>query len=140
MDWLNLLTEIFELCILPLLGILTKYLVDYLTQKKEQMNAATDDVLRIKYTTLLFNTINECVIATNQTYVDSLKASGSFNKEAQEIAFETTYNNIMAILSEDAKEYLAEIYGDLELYIKQKIEADTKLNKDKQRARTEEEN
>ena len=35
----------------------------------------------------------------------------------------------MKILSEEAKEYLSHIYGDLELYIKQVIESETNKNK-----------
>ena len=35
-----------------------------------------------KYIEMLSNTICECVIATNQTYVDSLKKQGKFDVEA----------------------------------------------------------
>ena len=35
----------------------------------------------------------------------------------------------MKVLSEDAKEYLTEIYGDLTAYITNKIEAEVSLNK-----------
>jgi hypothetical protein len=35
----------------------------------------------------------------------------------------------MSILTEDAKQYLTNAVGDLELYIKQKIEAEVNLNK-----------
>jgi hypothetical protein len=34
---------------------------------------------------MITTTVINCVIATNQTYVDSLKASGSFDAEAQKI-------------------------------------------------------
>lgn len=123
MEWLNLLNEIFTVCIIPLLGILVKYLVEYLMLKKEQINATTDNTLKVKYTSMLLDTIKECVVATNQTYVDSLKNQNAFDEEAQKAAFETTYNNIMNILSEEAKEYLSQIYGDLDLYVKQSVEA-----------------
>ena len=33
MDWFNLLTQIFEVCIIPLLGILTTYIVKYIQVK-----------------------------------------------------------------------------------------------------------
>ena len=124
-----MILEIFELCIIPLLGILVKYLVEYLSKKKEQIEATTDNTLKVKYTSMLLSTISECVIATNQTYVNELKALGKFDLEAQEIAFNKTYDNTMKILSEEAKEYLSQIYGDLELYIKQVIESETNKNK-----------
>lgn len=125
----EMILEIFELCIIPLLGILVKYLVEYLSKKKEQIEATTDNTLKVKYTSMLLSTISECVIATNQTYVNELKALGKFDLEAQEIAFNKTYDNTMKILSEEAKEYLSQIYGDLELYIKQVIESETNKNK-----------
>ena len=40
-----------------------------------------------------------------------------------------TYENILTILSGDAKEYLQEAFGDLEVYIKNKIEAKVKETK-----------
>jgi hypothetical protein len=124
MDWLNLLSDIFELCVIPLLGILTKYLVDYLVQKRQEITLTLDESQKAKYIAMLIETIEDCIKATNQTYVDSLKASGSFDKAAQEAAFKKTYDNIMLILSEESKKYLTEIYGDLDVYIKQKIEAE----------------
>jgi hypothetical protein len=36
---------------------------------------------------MLNRTITECVIATNQTYVETLKQQGKFDEEAQKIAF-----------------------------------------------------
>ena len=36
---------------------------------------------------MLSETITKCVVATNQTYVETLKKQGKFDKEAQKIAF-----------------------------------------------------
>jgi hypothetical protein len=123
MDWLELLTKIFEVCIIPLLGVLTTYLVKYIQAKNEAFNTESDSALAKKYTDMLTNTITTCVIATNQTYVDSLKQQGSFDKEAQEAAFQETLSKVLSILNDDAKNYLKEAYGDLDIYITNMIEA-----------------
>jgi hypothetical protein len=123
MDWLDLLTKIFEVCIIPLLGVLTTYLVKYIQAKNEAFNTESDSALAKKYTDMLTNTITTCVIATNQTYVDSLKQQGSFDKEAQEAAFQETLSKVLSILNDDAKNYLKEAYGDLDIYITNMIEA-----------------
>lgn len=34
MDWLNILQQIFELCIIPLLAIITRSLVIYISTKR----------------------------------------------------------------------------------------------------------
>ena len=129
MDWLKLLNEIFQVCIIPLLGVLTTFFFFFFNKKKESLKTQVDNTLYHKYIDLLSQTITDCVIATNQTYVDSLKASGSFDAAAQKKAFEDTCNNVLAILSDDAKEYLSVALGDLQTYIANRVEAEVKLNK-----------
>ena len=129
MEWMVILQQVFELCIIPLLGIVTFYIVQFIKTKTEELNANNSNEVLSKYIEMLSNTICECVIATNQTYVDSLKAQGKFDAEAQKKAFEMTYNSVINILTEDAKVYLTSIYGDLNTYITNMIEAEVNKNK-----------
>lgn len=114
---------LFQICIFPLLGILTKYLIALMSEKIGAITEEKNDVLFTKYMTMLQETITDCVLATNQTYVNSLKAEGKFDMEAQKIAFQKTYDAVMAILSADAKEYLTTAIGDLDKFVTDKIEA-----------------
>lgn len=125
----ELITNIFQVCIIPLLGVLTTFIVKWLNAKMGEIKATTDDVLLTKYMDMLAETITDCVIATNQTYVNALKQKNEFGIDAQKEAFSMTCNAVMAILSEDAKEYLQNAVGDLETYIVKKIEAEVNLNK-----------
>lgn len=129
MDWLKLLADVFEVCIIPLLGVLTAYIVKYIQVKSAEITEKTDNALVDKYTVMLADTISACVLATNQTYVESLKKQGSFDAEAQKVAFNMTLNAVMEILSDDAKEYLSEVFGDLNSYITSQIEASVNVNK-----------
>lgn len=129
MEWITILMQIFEVCIIPLLGVLTTYLVMYIKAKSKELIDKTDNDLADKYIAMLTETITSCVIATNQTYVEALKAQGKFDAEAQEIAFKKTYNAVMSILTKEAKDYLANIYGDLDAFITNKIEAEVKITK-----------
>ena len=129
MDWLELLNEIFRVCIIPLLGVLTTYAIKYFNAKSEQIVAENDDALVKKYTQMLNETISDCVIATNQTYVEALKNKNAFDLEAQKAAFDLTYKAVMNTITEDMKEYLACVYGDLATYITKKIEAEVNKNK-----------
>lgn len=129
--FLQMLTQIFEVCIIPLLGILTTYLVKYIAAKRDAIIAQSDNSIANKYIKMLADTITTCVIATNQTYVDSLKEQGKFNEEAQKQAFNLTLNAVLAILGAEGQEYLTEIYGDLNTYIKQQIEVAVNQNKKK---------
>lgn len=129
MDWLNILQQIFELCIIPLLAIITRSLVIYISMKKDELKSKTDSELAKKYLELLNDTIADCVIATNQTYVETLKKGNAFTADAQKVAFEKTYQAVIATLSEEAQKYLPEVVGDLQTYITQKIEASVNQNK-----------
>ena len=125
----ELINAIFQVCILPLLGVLTTFLVKWLQAKSQQLQSNAQNEISKKYMSMLTNTITECVLETNQTYVEALKQQNKFDSEAQKIAFEKTSEAVMSILTEDAKKYLTNAVGDLELYIKQKIEAEVNLNK-----------
>lgn len=125
----EIVIQIIQVCVIPLFGILTKYLIDYLTAKRNEINSKTDNETAQKYTNMIYQTVVDCVIATNQTYVDSLKKSGSFDEAAQKEAFNRTMNAIMTILSDDAKEYITEATGDLNTYLTQLIEAEVNKRK-----------
>lgn len=119
-----MLVQIMEVCVIPLLGVLTKYLVDFLNAKKNELQAKTKSQVAQKYTDMIYQTVTSCVVATNQTYVNSLKASGSFDEKAQMEAFDKTMTAVLAVLGEDAKAYIKEATGDLNIYLTQLIEAE----------------
>ena len=129
MDWLALLSDIFEVCVLPLLGVLTMYIIKFIQVKSTEITNKVDNDLIDQYVAMLAVTIEICVIATNQTYVESLKQAGKFDAEAQKTAINMTKNAVMAILSDEAKKYLENAVGDLNEYITQQIEATVKVNK-----------
>ena len=124
-----LLQQIWQICIIPLLTVLTAYIVKFINKKSDSLQKSTDNELYKKYIALLDDTISKCVIATNQTYVDALKDKNAFTKEAQEEAFKRSYDAVMAILSIEAKTYLQNAVGDLDAYIRNSIQAQVKINK-----------
>ena len=126
---LQMISEIINVCIIPLLGVLVTYLVKFINAKSKELEAQTDSAIAKKYISMLSNKITSCVIATNQTYVESLKKQGKFDAEAQKEAFQMTLNAVLAVLSDEAKEYLTAIYGDLNAYITNQIEATVNQNK-----------
>lgn len=128
-EFLVLIKDIFELCIFPLLIALSGYLITFINNKSNALKENAKNDKEKKYIDMLNSTITDCVIATTQTYVESLKKQGQFDMEAQKVAFTMTYNAIINLLTEEAEEYLSEAIGDLNLYITQRIESEVKLNK-----------
>ena len=127
---LEILYQIFELCIVPLLAVLTGYLVQWIRAKTAEATEKNQKDVFDKYIAMLGETIAKCVSATNQTYVDALKKAGSFDAEAQKHAFEMTLTAVMNVLGKDAIEYLTAVYGDLTGYLTTLIEAEVKAQKE----------
>ena len=78
---------------------------------------------------MLQDTVTDCVLTTTQTYVEALKNKNAFDKEAQINAFNMTKQAVLAILTEDAKEYLTNALGDFDKYLETLIESQVLLAK-----------
>lgn len=128
-ETIELLGKIFELCIVPLLGILVPFVVQWIRTKSAALVASADNDLSKKYIAMLTDTVTNAVIAVKQTYVDALKGKNAFTAEAQKEAFTMAYTAVLNNLTDEAKVYLNEAYGDLESYIKVLIEAKVHENK-----------
>ena len=130
--WEKFLPILFMTVVIPSIGVLTVFIVTFIRAKKEELKKKIDNELLCKYVDMLAETVCTCVVATNQTYVNELKRQGKFDKEAQKVAFEMTYNAVMAILSDEAVKYLTVFYGDLSTTITELIEnsvnAENKFN------------
>lgn len=123
------MAQLFDLVIVPLLAALTVYAVKWINAQANNLKTKTDNDVLDKYLEMLANTVSKCVIATNQTYVETLKKEGKFDAEAQKVAFEKTYDAVMSIISIDIVEYLTEFVGDFETFLMQSIEAEVNANK-----------
>ena len=128
-ETIELLGKIFELCIIPLLGILVPFVIQWIRTKSAALVASADNDLSNKYIAMLTDTVTNAVIAVKQTYVDALKGKNAFTAEAQQEAFTMAYTAVLNNLTDEAKVYLNEAYGDLESYIKVLIEAKAHENK-----------
>ena len=113
---LNVLATVVTCIVLPLISFLGIKLTQWLNTKikndkgKALMEQAVDIIIN-------------AVRSVFQTYVESLKNSGNFNKESQTIAFNLAKSLILKQLTDDAKNYISQNYGDLEEWIRNEIEA-----------------
>ena len=129
MDWVKVLEQVFELVIYPVLSIAGIYLTFLIGVKIKELKQKTNNDTAKKYLDMLHRTISSAVLATTQTYVDSLKQQGKFDEEAQKIAFKQTYDAVMKVLTDEAIKYITTSVGDLETYVTNQIEAEVKLSK-----------
>ena len=118
----DIVTSIFELVILPVLSLVSIYIIRWVNTKTNTLKEESDNAYVDKYLTMLDKTITSTVIAVNQTYVDELKKQGTFDAAAQKMAFQKVFDTVTSSLSEEAEYYLSEVITDLNVYITNKIE------------------
>lgn len=85
-----------------------------------------------KYSEIIYgleNIVNKAVITTNQTFVNELKKQGKFDKEAMQVAYNKTFNSIVASLSQSFFEYIDKESIDIDTLLKNMIETSVDWNK-----------
>jgi hypothetical protein len=127
MDWMEIVEQIFELAVFPVLSIVGVYLTYLIKVKVRELQQKADNDTADKYLAMLGDTISSVVTATTQTYVEGLKQQGKFDAEAQKAALELTRDTVMRLLTEDAVKYITTSVGDLDTYVTNKIEAEVRL-------------
>lgn len=105
--------------------VLLSEIVPFIKAQVEKSNLITE-VTKNEWLNSVINeaisNIMDSVLYVNQTYVDSLKNRGEFNKESQKEAFTLAYNEAIKLISEEAKEVISKTYGSLDEWIHMQIE------------------
>lgn len=115
MDWQSLVIQIVSV-ILATLGAWVLAKVKSLINtkiKNEKARALLDSA-----TTVVSNVVK----ATYQTYVESIKGTDAWTKDAQEKALQTAVTAARSQLSEEVEKYISDNFGDVETWIKSLIE------------------
>ena len=113
---LNILAAVTTCIILPLISFLGIKLSQWLSTKIKDEKAQ-------RLFTQAVDIVTNAVKSTFQTYVESLKSSGSFGKEEQLVAFDKAKSIIVSELTDELKTFISENYGDLQNWISNQIEA-----------------
>ena len=113
---LNILAAVTTCIILPLISFLGIKLSQWLTTKIKDEKAR-------KLFTQATEIVTNAVRTIFQTYVESLKNSGSFGKDEQLEALNRAKAIIASELTEELKSFISENYGDLTAWISNQIEA-----------------
>jgi molecular chaperone GrpE (heat shock protein) len=122
MDWKDLLIYIIQ----SLCGLVISVGIPYiftLIRKKIKDEKLARIIDRVE------NIVSKTVTLVNQTYVDALKESNLFDKEAQIAAFEMCKERVLAMLNDEAVKAIAETFGDFDEWIRTLIEAYVRDNK-----------
>jgi len=121
---MNILSVVVTAVILPLISFAGTKLISYLNSKIKDNNAKE---LLTTATTIVTNAVRSVF----QTYVDSLKASGTFDAQAQTQALTKAKDIALSQMSNDVKDYIITNYGDINNWLTTQIEATINLIKKK---------
>ena len=72
--------------------------------------------------------VSDAVAAMNQTYVNDLKAAGTFNEAEQKEALMRAVSAALKSMSSDAQDYIKSTFGDTTQYLENRIEAQIDAN------------
>ena len=117
---INVISAVVTTVLLPLITWAGTKLIQYIGTKVKNEKAAA---LLTTATTIVLNAVRSVF----QTYVESLKASGSFNAEAQKTALSKAKDIALSQLGEDVKEYISSTYGNLDGWLTNQIESTINL-------------
>ena len=111
------------------ISALSVFLIKYIRIKSEELKVKTKDDTYNKYLDDISDIIQQVVLAVSQTYVDTLKSKNAFTEERQVEAFNKAKSQILLLLTEESKDIIKEVYGDLDSWLDTRIEAEVKIQK-----------
>jgi hypothetical protein len=125
----DFLLTLLQAVLVAVAPVLTAYACKLINKVAGWFSAKTQSRTVEKYAYEIADVISTSVTYASQTYVDALKKDGAFNAEEQETAFNLAFNTAQDMLTEGAKDFITETYGDVTSYLTAKIEAEVNTQK-----------
>lgn len=119
---ISIISVVVTSVVLPLITLGGAKIIQYLNQKIKDEKTRT-------ILTGITQIVERAVRSVFQTYVESLKKTGTFDKEAQLKALSFAKTEVMKELSDDALKFIKSNYGDIQGFITNQIEATINLLK-----------
>ena len=123
------LATLLQAVLLAVVPICAAYAANGVRALARYASAKTDNALAQKYLEDAANAIATAVSRTNQTYVDTLKKSGTFTKENQQEALGMAIKEAVNLMTHETINFLKEAYGDMNDYLVSQIEAEVRKQK-----------
>lgn len=125
----QLLMDLLYAVLIAAIPVLAKYLVAYLDSKKSEIEDNQKNSDFSNTITKALEIVETVVKYVSQTYVDDLKAKGTFDADAQAEALNKAMETIQSQLDEDTKNLIITAYGDLQQWLRVQIESTIKDSK-----------
>ena len=103
--------------------------IAFLKAKITEVNTSSDNDTANRIRWEVAEAVEVAVAAVNQTFVEELKNKNLFDKEKQEEAFERALEGTIEALSRETVDFINNTYGDINIWLIDKIEAAVSRNK-----------
>ena len=126
----NEIMNLIETLVLAPLDIaISSLLIALIRQQTARIEAKIKDEKAKRLIEIAEGVVSQAVTSVTQTYVEGLKAEGAFDKNAQALAFEESKDKIYLMLTDETMKAVQDNYGNIEEWIKTKIEETVNRNK-----------
>lgn len=132
MEFSEVLNYCLYIVLTVILPVVAKYVVELIKAKIEESNIIMDATHNKNLSKIVegaLSDVMDAVLYVNQVYTDSLKASGKFDKTAQEEAFNRAYAEAMNMISDEVKKVIEGLYGSFDKWLQLKIESSVNMAK-----------
>ena len=120
---MDVINKIMYLALIFIIGIAAVFVIYYIQKLINKAKQQTDNEQIKELLDAINGIVINCIMATNQTYVDSLKDKNLFDEAAHKEAFNKTYAAATVILTDEMKALLDKYYGGMEQYLTTLIES-----------------
>lgn len=116
-DWTQIILAVVSAVLVPMIGVVTNALNNWLKAKAEQVKQETDRDTFDKYVELATSITNQVVDYLNTTMVNDMKIAaedGHLTQEEAENIILQAKQNILSMIGDAGQEALRNVFGDLD--------------------------
>jgi len=125
----DFLANLLYIILTAAIPVIAAYASKLLNAKADEARQKINNELAEKYVGEAIEAAATATLVTAQTFVDGLKAAGTWTAATGKEALYESIKTAKSLLTVEAKTFLATAYGDLSKYLENLIEAEVKLNK-----------
>ncbi len=132
MEFLKVLNYILYVVLTVIFPVVATYTVNLIKAKIKESNVITNAAKNENITKIIegaLSDVMDAVLYINQIYVDALKSSGKFDKDAQKNAFNRAYAEALNMISEESQKVIEQVYGSFDKWLMLKIETSVNMAK-----------
>ncbi len=132
MEFSEMINNILYTVLTAIVPVVIVFIANFINAKIKESNIIANATKNEDLTKLVegaLSDVMDAVLYVNQVYTDSLKANGTFDKTAQQEAFNRAYVESINMISFEAKKAIEKLYGSFDKWLQIKIESSVNMAK-----------